>query len=193
MFYTILYEIQEEMKLSRVGKQPVDLPKGVTVNLDKDNVVTVKGPLGTLQRSISDGIEVNIQNGVLYVTRPNDLRKFKMLHGLNRTLIHNMVVGVTSGYKKSLEIHGVGYRATKTENNLILTLGYSHPVVIADPDGISTSVEQNIIVVSGIDKEKVGQHAANIKHKRAVEPYKGKGIRYLGENVRRKLGKSGKK
>ncbi|MCL2752984.1 MAG: 50S ribosomal protein L6 [Defluviitaleaceae bacterium] len=180
--------------MSRIGKMPITIPAGVDVKLEEGNFMTVKGPKGTLCRQLAPEITITIDNGVMEVTRPSDLKKIRSLHGLTRTLIDNMVVGVTAGYKKSLEIIGTGYRAAKAGNKLTLTLGYSHPVEMEDPEGITSEVEGNTkIHVSGIDKEKVGQYAANIRAKREPEPYKGKGIRYQGEHVRRKAGKSGKK
>jgi len=180
--------------MSRIGKMPITIPAGVDVKLEEGNFVTVKGPKGTLSRQLAPEISIKIDNGVMEITRPNDLKRLRSLHGLTRTLIDNMVVGVTAGYKKSLEIIGTGYRAAKSGNKLTLTLGYSHPVEMEDPEGVTSEVEGNTkIHVSGIDKEKVGQYAANIRAKRQPEPYKGKGIRYQGEQVRRKAGKSGKK
>ncbi|MDR1065991.1 MAG: 50S ribosomal protein L6 [Clostridiales bacterium] len=181
--------------MSRIGKAPVIIPKGVTVTVQAGNLVTVKGPKGSLERRLAE--EMNIATAgenEIVVTRPSDLKRHKALHGLTRTLINNMVVGVTQGYVKTLEIVGVGYRAAKSGNKLNLTLGYSHPVEMIDPEGVSSVVEgNNKIVITGIDKEKIGQYAADIRDKRRPEPYKGKGIRYSGERVRRKAGKSGKK
>jgi len=179
--------------MSRIGKMPVVIPAGVTVDLAQGNLITVKGPKGTLQRKLVDDMNIAIEAGEVTVTRPSDLKRHKSLHGLTRTLIANMVEGVTNGYKKVLEIQGVGYRAAKAGDKLTLTLGYSHPVEMTDPEGITSSVEANRITVEGIDKEKVGQFAAEIRTKRPPEPYKGKGIRYQGEKVRRKVGKAGKK
>jgi len=180
--------------MSRIGKNPVTIPAGVEVKLTEGNFMTVKGPKGTLERQLEPGIMIEIDGAVINVTRPNDLKRFKSLHGLTRTLIDNMVVGVTSGYTKTLEIVGTGYRAAKAGNVLTLTLGYSHPVEMKDPEGVEATVEgNNKIHVTGIDKEKVGQHAANIRAKRPPEPYKGKGVKYQGEYIRRKAGKSGKK
>ncbi len=179
--------------MSRIGKQPVTIPAGVTVTVDTTNFMVVKGPKGELSRKLVDDMNIAIEGDQVVVTRPSDLKRHKSLHGLTRTLISNMVVGVTEGYTKTLEINGVGYRAAKNGNTLNLTLGYSHPVDMIDPEGISTVVEgQNKIIVSGIDKEKVGQFAAEIRAKRPPEPYKGKGIKYSTETIRRKVGKTGK-
>ena len=156
--------------------------------------MTVKGPKGTLSRVLAPELSIKIENGEIVVERPNDLKRIKSLHGLTRTLINNMVVGVTNGYEKVLEINGVGYRAAKQGKELNLTLGYSHPVIMIDPEGIETVLDgQNKITVKGIDKEKVGQYAAEIRAKRGPEPYKGKGIKYADEVIRRKVGKTGKK
>lgn len=179
--------------MSRIGKLPVAIPAGVEVKIEDGNVITVKGPKGTLTRKLVDEMSVKVEGAEVVVTRPNDLKRNKSLHGLTRTLIFNMVEGVTNGYKKVLEINGVGYRAAKAGNKLTLTLGYSHPVEMVDPDGITTTVEGNKITVAGIDKEKVGQFAAEIRTKRPPEPYKGKGIKYETETIRRKVGKTGKK
>ncbi|HIW48136.1 MAG TPA: 50S ribosomal protein L6 [Firmicutes bacterium] len=180
--------------MSRIGKLPVAIPSGVEVKVEEGNLVTVKGPKGTLQRKMADDMNIAVENNEVVVTRPSDLKKHKALHGLTRTLIHNMVEGVTKGYEKTLEINGVGYRAAKSGKKLTLTLGYSHPVEMIDPDGIETVVDgQTKIIVKGIDKEKVGQFAAEIRTKRPPEPYKGKGIKYADEHIRRKVGKTGKK
>ena len=180
--------------MSRIGKLPVEVPAGVEVTIGEGNLVTVKGPKGTLTRKLVDDLTITVENNEIVVTRPSDLKRYKSLHGLTRTLIYNMVVGVTEGYTKELEINGVGYRAAKSGNKLNLTLGYSHPVEMVDPEGITTTVEgSNKIIVSGIDKEKVGQFAAEIRSKRPPEPYKGKGIKYTTEHIRRKVGKTGKK
>ena len=179
--------------MSRIGKMPIAIPAGVTVDIAENNKVTVKGPKGELSRQLAPEMELKIENGELTVSRPNDLKRNKSLHGLTRTLIHNMVVGVTEGYKKTLEVNGVGYRAAKQGKKLTLNLGYSHPVEMEDPEGLTTEVQGNKIIVSGIDKEKVGQYAAEIREKRAPEPYKGKGIKYDYEVIRRKVGKTGKK
>ncbi|MGI6040783.1 MAG: 50S ribosomal protein L6 [Candidatus Alectryocaccobium sp.] len=179
--------------MSRIGRLPVVVPAGVTVEIKEGNTVTVKGPKGTLERTLPSEMSIKLEDGHVVVTRPNDLKKMKSLHGLTRTLIHNMVVGVSEGYVKSLEVNGVGYRAAKQGNKLVLNLGYSHPVEMIDPDGIESAVDGNKITVKGIDKEKVGQYAAEIREKRKPEPYKGKGIKYADEVIRRKVGKTGKK
>ena len=179
--------------MSRIGRMPVTIPAGVTVDIQENNLVTVKGPKGELSRVLPSEMTIALEGDKVVVTRPNDLKKMKSLHGLTRTLINNMVVGVSAGYQKKLEINGVGYRAQKQGNKLTLNLGYSHPVIMDDPEGITSTVEgQNVIIVSGIDKEKVGQYAAEIRSKRAPEPYKGKGIKYADEVIRRKVGKTGK-
>jgi large subunit ribosomal protein L6 len=180
--------------MSRIGRMPIAIPAGVTVTIAENNKVTVKGPKGTLERELPAELTIKEEDGHIVVTRPNDLKRNKSLHGLTRTLINNMVVGVSTGYQKVLEINGVGYRAAKQGNKLTLNLGYSHPVEMIDPEGIETVLEgQNKITVKGIDKEKVGQYAAEIRSKRAPEPYKGKGIKYADEVIRRKVGKTGKK
>ena len=179
--------------MSRIGRLPIAVPAGVTVEIAANNVVTVKGPNGTLTRELAPEMEIKNENGTIVVTRPNDLKRMKSLHGLTRTLINNMVIGVTEGYQKVLEINGVGYRAAKSGKKLTLSLGYSHPVEMEDPEGIETSVDGNKIIVKGISKEKVGQYAAEIREKRRPEPYKGKGIKYADEVIRRKVGKTGKK
>ncbi len=179
--------------MSRIGKMPVVIPAGVTVDIAEGNKVTVKGPKGTLSRELAPEMDITIENNEIIVKRPNDLKRMKSLHGLTRTLIRNMVVGVTEGYEKKLEVNGVGYRATKNGKKLNLALGYSHPIEMEDPEGLETKVEGNVITVSGINKEKVGQYAAEIREKRRPEPYKGKGIKYSDEVIRRKVGKTGKK
>ena len=179
--------------MSRIGKLPVAIPAGVEVKLEEGNVITVKGPKGTITRKLVDDLDIKVEGSEVIVTRPSDLKRYKSLHGLTRTLIFNMVEGVTNGYTKELEINGVGYRAAKAGKKLTLTLGYSHPVEMEDPEGIETKVDGNKITVSGIDKEKVGQFAAEIRTKRPPEPYKGKGIKYTTETIRRKVGKTGKK
>ena len=179
--------------MSRIGKKPIDVPAGVTVKVE-NNLVTVKGPKGELQRQIHHLMKVTLDNGVITVERPDDEKENRALHGLSRTLIHNMVEGVTKGYSKTLEIQGVGYRAAKQGKNINFTLGFSHPVIMEPPAGITFDVPQpNKIVVSGPDKEQVGAVAAEIRNLRPPEPYKGKGIRYEGEHVRRKVGKAGAK
>ena len=180
--------------MSRIGRMPIAVPAGVTVEIAENNVVTVKGPKGTLTRTLAPEMDIKLEGAQIVVTRPNDLKRMKSLHGLTRTLINNMVVGVTSGYEKKLEVNGVGYRAAKAGKKLTLNLGYSHPVEMEDPEGIESVVDgQNIIIIKGIDKEKVGQYAAEIRDKRRPEPYKGKGIKYADEVIRRKVGKTGKK
>ena len=179
--------------MSRIGRLPVAIPAGVTVEVAENNVVTVKGPKGTLTKELPVEMEIKVEGEEVIVTRPSDLKKMKSLHGLTRTLINNMVVGVTEGYEKVLEVNGVGYRAAKQGNKLVLSLGYSHPVEMIDPEGLSSAVDGNKIIVSGISKEKVGQFAAEIRDKRRPEPYKGKGIKYADEVIRRKVGKTGKK
>ena len=180
--------------MSRIGRMPIAIPAGVTVDIAENNQVTVKGPKGTLSRVLPAEMSITKEGEEVKVSRPNDLKKMKSLHGLTRTLIQNMIIGVTEGYQKKLEVNGVGYRAAKQGKKLTLFLGYSHPVEMEDPEGIEVTVEgQNLIIVSGIDKEKVGQYAAEIREKRAPEPYKGKGIKYQDEVIRRKVGKTGKK
>ena len=180
--------------MSRIGKQPVIIPENVAATLKNGNELTVTGPKGTLTRRLVDDLDIKIENGQITVSRPSDLKRHKERHGLTRTLIYNMVHGVTAGYTKLLEINGTGYRAAKSGNKLTLSLGYSHPVEMTDPDGVTSTVEGTTkITVSGIDKEKVGQYAADIRAKRPPEPYKGKGVKYQTEKIRRKAGKTGKK
>ena len=180
--------------MSRIGRMPIAIPAGVTVTIAENNKVTVKGPKGTLERVLPAEMSIKEEDGQIIVTRPSDLKKMKSLHGLTRTLINTMIVGVTAGYEKKLEINGVGYRAQKQGKKLVLSLGYSHPVEMEDPEGLESTMEgQNVIIVKGIDKEKVGQYAAEIRDKRRPEPYKGKGIKYADEVIRRKVGKTGKK
>ena len=180
--------------MSRIGRMPIAIPAGVMVEIAENNKVTVKGPKGTLERVLPSEMTIKVEDGHVVVSRPNDLKKMKSLHGLTRTLINIMVIGVTNGYEKVLEINGVGYRAAKQGKVLTLSLGYSHPVEMVDPEGVEAVCEgQNKIIVKGIDKEKVGQYAAEIREKRAPEPYKGKGIKYADEVIRRKVGKTGKK
>ena len=175
--------------MSRIGRMPIAVPAGVTVDIAENNKVTVKGPKGTLERVLPEEMTIKMEDGQILVTRPNDLKRMKSLHGLTRTLINNMVVGVTQGYEKVLEVNGVGYRAQKQGKVLTLFLGYSHQVDMTDPEGIETVMDgQNKIIVKGIDKEKVGQFAAEIRDKRRPEPYKGKGIKYADETIRRKGG-----
>ena len=180
--------------MSRIGRMPIAIPAGVTVSVAENNKVTVKGPKGTIERVLPAEMDIKVEGEEVIVSRPNDLKKMKSLHGLTRTLIANMVTGVTAGYEKVLEINGVGYRAAKQGKKLVLSLGYSHPVEMEDPEGLEAVVDgQNKIIVKGIDKEKVGQYAAEIRDKRRPEPYKGKGIKYADEVIRRKVGKTGKK
>jgi large subunit ribosomal protein L6 len=173
---------------------PIAIPAGVSVDIAENNNVTVKGPKGTLTRVLPAEMEIKKEGAEIVISRPNDLKRNKALHGLTRALLHNMVVGVSEGFQKTLEINGVGYRAAKEGKKLTLSLGYSHPVVMIDPDGVESVCETaNKIIVKGIDKEKVGQYAAEIRGKRGPEPYKGKGIKYSDEHIRRKAGKAGKK
>ena len=178
--------------MSRIGRLPITVPAGVTVEIAENNKVTVKGPKGTLVKELPVEMEIKQEGETIVVTRPNDLKRMKALHGLTRTLINNMVIGVTEGYEKVLEVNGVGYRAQKSGKKLTLNLGFSHPVEMQDPEGIESSVDGNKIIIKGIDKEKVGQYAAEIRDKRRPEPYKGKGIKYIDEVIRRKVGKTGK-
>ena len=179
--------------MSRIGKMPIAIPSGVTISVAENNKVTVKGPKGELTRELPAVLTIKQEDGQLTVERPNDEKETRALHGLTRSLLNNMVIGVTDGYSKALEINGVGYRAAKQGKSLNLSLGYSHPVVMEDPEGITTEVKDNQIIVSGISKEAVGQYAAVIRAKRPPEPYKGKGIKYVDEVIRRKVGKTGKK
>ena len=178
--------------MSRIGNKPITVTAGVEVKVDGSKV-TVKGPKGTLEREISPKMEISLDANVLTVKRPDDEPLNKSLHGLTRTLINNMIIGTTEGFERKLEVNGVGYRAQKKGNDLVLTLGYSHPVEMKAPEGISFEVEGNIITVKGIDKEVVGQTAAVIRTKRPPEVYRGKGIKYVEETIRRKEGKAGKK
>ena len=179
--------------MSRVGRMPIAIPAGVTVDIAENNNVTVKGPKGELNRTLPAEMSITIEAGEILVKRPNDLKRNKALHGLTRALLNNMVIGVTEGFSKTLLITGVGYRAAKQGNKLVLTLGYSHPIEMEEPEGIEIEVpDQSKIIVKGISKEKVGQCAAEIRSFRAPEPYKGKGIRYEDEHIRRKVGKTGK-
>ena len=178
--------------MSRIGRQPVPVPSGVTITLGDDNIVNVKGPKGELTRQFPATMALNREEDVINVVRPNDEGQQRALHGLSRSLLNNMVVGVTTGFTTTLEVLGVGYRAQMQGSNLQLALGFSHPVIVAPPEGITFTVEGPRVHVTGIDKELVGQVAANIRKRRPPEPYKGKGIRYSGERVRRKAGKAGK-
>ena len=180
--------------MSRIGRMPVAIPAGVEVNIANGNLVTVKGPKGTLTQQLSPIMTLKQEGAEIHVTRPNDEKENRALHGLTRALLHNMVVGVTEGYKKELDINGVGYRAAKEGKKLVLTIGYSHPVEVEEIDGITIDVPNpNHLVVSGCDKQKVGQFAAELREKRPPEPYKGKGIKYTDEVIRRKVGKTGVK
>ncbi len=178
--------------MSRIGRMPITVPAGVEVKV-ADNLVTVKGPKGELIKQFSKELGIELDNGVITVTRPSDDKKHRSLHGLTRTLIHNMIEGVVNGYTKTLEIDGVGYRAAKQGTNLVMNLGFSHQVIVPETDDIKIDVPQpNQIIIKGIDKQKVGQFAAEVREKRLPEPYKGKGIHYLGEHIIRKEGKAGK-
>ncbi len=178
--------------MSRIGNKPITVPEGIEVSLDGQKI-TVKGPKGTLEREIHKNISVKLENGIITVTRPNDEKENRSLHGLSRTLINNMIQGVSQGYEKQLEINGVGYRAAKQGKTLVLTLGYSHPVNMEEPEGITYEVPNpNSIIVKGIDKELVGQMAAEVRKQRPPEVYRGKGIKYVDEHIRRKEGKTGK-
>ena len=180
--------------MSRIGKMPIAIPDGVNISVAENNKVTVKGPKGELTRDFPQELSIEQKDGEIVITRPDDQKRTKALHGLTRALLQNMVDGVTNGFEKKLEINGVGYRAAKQGKTLTLTLGYSHPVTMEDPEGVETVLEgTNTIFVKGIDKEKVGQYAAEIRSKRGPEPYKGKGIKYADEVIRRKVGKTGKK
>ncbi len=180
--------------MSRIGKRKISVPQNVKlIKSEENNFIVVEGPKGKLEKKFSMRIKVRIENGEVIVERCDNSKEARALHGLSRTLISNMITGVTQGFSKTLEIKGVGYRAAKAGNKLTLSLGYAHPVLMFDNDEIKTAVDGDKIIVSGIDKEAVGQYAANIRAKKPPEPYKGKGIRYLGEKVRRKVGKTGKK
>ena len=180
--------------MSRIGRLPIPVPAGVTVAVAADGVATVKGPKGTLTQQLSPDMKVEQEAGVITVSRPNDNRQNRALHGLTRTLINNMVVGVTEGFKKELDINGVGFRAVKQGKQLVMNIGYSHQVVVEEIPGITIDVPaQNKIVISGCDKQQVGQFAADVRMKRPPEPYKGKGIKYSTEVIRRKEGKAGGK
>ena len=180
--------------MSRIGRAPINVPAGVTVTVDAENcVVTVKGPKGTLTQNYHNRMNVVCENNVITVTRPSDEKEDRSLHGLTRTLIYNMIVGVTEGYQKKLEVNGVGYRVAMQGKALNLTLGYSHPVIVDAPEGITFETpDANTIIIKGINKQVVGETAAFVRSRRAPEPYKGKGIKYEGEKIRRKSGKTGK-
>ncbi|MEE1014011.1 MAG: 50S ribosomal protein L6 [Clostridia bacterium] len=180
--------------MSRIGKMPITVPAGVTVTIGANNEVTVKGPKGELTKQLPKDMILDLNGDTLEVKRPSEIKEHKSLHGLTRTLLSNMVTGVSEGYKKELEINGVGYRAAKQGNKLVMNLGYSHQVEMEEADGITIEVPQpNQIIISGADKQKVGQFAANVREKRPPEPYKGKGIKYVDEYIRRKEGKAGSK
>ena len=178
--------------MSRIGRKPINIPAGVTASID-NGVITVKGPKGSLDFKFNPAMAVEIKGDVIEVTRPNDAKENRSLHGLTRTLIHNMVIGVTEGYTKTLEVNGVGYRVQKQGNKCVMNLGYSHQDIVEDTEDIKIEVpDPNKIIISGIDKQKVGQFAAEVREKRPPEPYKGKGIKYADEVIRRKEGKAGK-
>ena len=180
--------------MSRIGRAPITVPAGVEVSVSESNHITVKGPKGTLERDLVPQMNIEVAEGVIRVTRPDDSKENRSLHGLTRTLVDNMVVGVTQGFEKKLEINGVGYRAVKEGKNLVLNIGFSHQITVSENDDIQIEVpDANHVVIKGIDKQKVGQFAADVRSKRPPEPYKGKGIKYDYEVIRRKVGKSGKK
>ncbi len=180
--------------MSRIGKMPISIPAGVEVTMGEGNLITVKGPKGTLTQKLSEKMTLTREDGVIVVTRPNDEKENRSLHGLTRTLLSNMVVGVTEGFKKELDVNGVGYRVAKEGNKLNMNIGYSHPVIMEEPEGITIEVPSpNKIIINGTDKQKVGQFAAEVRGKRPPEPYKGKGIKYTDEVIRRKEGKTGVK
>ena len=180
--------------MSRIGKMPITVPAGVEINITNENVITVKGPKGTLTRAFHPNMKITVDGGIATVTRPNDEKQNRSLHGLSRTLLSNMVEGVTKGFSKELEVNGVGYRVQKEGKKMVMNLGYSHPVVMEENDDIAIEVPSpNKIIISGIDKQKVGQFAAEVRGKRPPEPYKGKGIKYTTEVIRRKEGKTGGK
>ena len=180
--------------MSRIGRMPITVPAGVTVNVAEGNVVTVKGPKGELTRALCAEMTINQEGNVITVTRPSDAKEHRSLHGLTRTLLNNMIIGVTDGYKKELEVNGVGYRVAKEGKNLVMNLGYSHQVIMSEVEGITVEVPApNKIIINGCDKQAVGQFAAEVREKRPPEPYKGKGIKYVDEVIRRKVGKTGGK
>ena len=179
--------------MSRIGLKPIEIPAGVEVKVNNANLVQVKGPKGELTQQLDKDMTINIDNNIITVSRPSDNKNHKSIHGLTRSLIDNMIVGVTEGYKKTLIIEGTGYRAAKAGNKLTLNLGYSHPIEVEDPQGIKVEVpDAHTIIVEGIDKQQVGNFTANIRDYRKPEPYKGKGVRYSDEYIRRKVGKTGK-
>ena len=180
--------------MSRIGRAPIAVPAGVEIKIEDNNLVTVKGPKGTLTQQLHPNMTIKQEGAELHVTRPNDLKENRSLHGLTRTLLHNMVVGVTDGFKKTLDVNGVGYRVAMEGGKLVMNLGYSHQVTMEAPDGITIETPSaNQIVISGFDKQLVGQFAAEVREKRPPEPYKGKGIKYSDEVIRRKVGKTGVK
>ena len=180
--------------MSRIGRTPITVPAGVEIKIEDNNVVTVKGPKGSLTKALAPSMKIELDGTVLTVSRPNDEKQNRSLHGLTRTLLSNMVIGVTEGYKKVLEVNGVGYRAAKEGKKLVLNIGYSHQVIVEEIDGITIDVPTpNQVVINGIDKQVVGQFAADVRKKRPPEPYKGKGIKYADEVIRRKEGKTGAK
>ena len=180
--------------MSRIGRMPITVPAGVTVDIAEGNVVTVKGPKGQLTRALRPEIAIEQEGTTITVKRPSDDKLHRSLHGLTRTLLHNMIVGVTDGYSKELEVNGVGYRVAKEGKNLVMNLGYSHQVIVSEVEGITIEVPApNKIIIRGCDKEAVGQFAAEVREKRPPEPYKGKGIKYANETIRRKVGKTGAK
>ena len=180
--------------MSRIGRMPITVPAGVTVNVAEGNVVTVKGPKGELTRALSAEMNINLEGNLITVTRPSDEKAHRSLHGLTRTLLNNMIIGVTDGYKKELDVNGVGYRVAKDGKNLVMNIGFSHQVIVPEIEGITIEVPgPNKIIISGCDKQAVGQFAAEVREKRPPEPYKGKGIKYVDEVIRRKVGKTGGK
>ena len=180
--------------MSRIGRMPISIPAGVDVKIEAGNLVTVKGPKGTLTQQLHPAMTITQEGDVIHVTRPNDEKANRSLHGLTRTLLHNMIVGVTEGFKKELDVNGVGYRVAKEGKNLVMNLGFSHQVIVSEIEGITIDVPApNKIVINGCDKQAVGQFAAEVREKRPPEPYKGKGIKYADEVIRRKVGKTGAK
>ena len=180
--------------MSRIGRAPIAIPAGVEIKVEDNNVVTVKGPKGTLTQQFNPNMAIAVEDGVLHVTRPNDAKENRALHGLTRTLLHNMVVGVTEGFKKELDVNGVGYRVAMEGSKLVMNLGFSHQVIVEEVEGIKIEAPTpNKIIISGCDKQQVGQFAAEVREKRPPEPYKGKGIKYTDEVIRRKAGKTGAK